>query len=172
MLSHRRIVNRARRRARTVLAAVPAPYPWSLDNWVDRLEQHRGRPIDLVEMVYTPGGPVGAWRARPDRDLIIYAVNTSLVHQDFVALHEIAHMLCGHRGRCLISPEQAARHAPDLGEAALEHLFGRATTDEEELEAETMATALLSAATTPPAIDPAATDEAARRARRAMEVFG
>lgn len=46
------VVERARRRADRLLAAVPPPHPWSLDDWVDSLEVHRGRQIDFVAMVY------------------------------------------------------------------------------------------------------------------------
>lgn len=166
----RRVARRARRRAMATLAAVPLPQPWSLDSWVDALEEYRGRGIDLVEMTYRPGGPVGAWRCSPERDVIAYCANTSVWHQDYIALHEIAHMLSAHRGTCVVSTQEVTRRAPDLGAAALEHLLTRVTTDNEELEAETMATVIHEAATAPlPMIDPGAAQ--AQRARRVSEVF-
>lgn len=168
----RRVRQRARRQAAATLAATPLPRPWALDDWVDALEQQHHRPIDLVPMVYEPGGPIGAWRALPDRDVIAYAANTSLWHQDYVAVHEIAHMVSGHQGRCMMSAREAVDHGPELGDAALQHLLTRVTTDTEEVEAETIATIVLAEATvTPPMIDPTTGGRPARRARRFSEVF-
>lgn len=168
---HNTVVDRARRRAQDLLAVVPVPRPWSLDDWIDALETHRDRPIDLVEMVYTPGGPVGAWRKRADRDLIAYATNTTLCHQDFTVVHEVGHMICEHRGTCMATA-QARELAPDLSERMLGHLLGRATTDDEELEAETIATVVLAETSMLPMVDPAATPADVAKARRLTEVFG
>ena len=44
---------RARDRVRDLLRHVPPPRPWSMNAWLDRLERHRGRDIDLIAAPWT-----------------------------------------------------------------------------------------------------------------------
>lgn len=48
-------------------------------------------------------------------------------------------MISQHRGRCVLSEDEAQRIAPDLAPAALAHLLDRTTGQAEEREAETIA---------------------------------
>lgn len=164
---------RARRRVRALLRAVPPPRPWSMNAWIDRLERHRGRDIDLLAVRYAPGQPSGAWQRHDSYDLVAYADGTSSLHQDHIIAHEIAHVLCEHRGDCVLSEADAARVAPDLSAHLLSHLLTRVTTDADEYEAELMAVLLLSAATSDDApVRPEASGPAAERARRFASVLG
>ncbi|EHR62373.1 hypothetical protein [Saccharomonospora cyanea] len=122
-----------------VLEATGVPQPWSINDWLDRLERVRGRDIDLCAVTWSPGDPTGAWQSRRDHDLIAYPGNTAGFHQDHIILHEIGHMLFEHTGRCALSDEEAHRLAPSLRPSAFAHLFGRATAAEEEYEAEQFA---------------------------------
>ncbi|MFD8492800.1 ImmA/IrrE family metallo-endopeptidase [Amycolatopsis sp. NPDC059657] len=115
---------------------VGIPDPWDINAFLDALEQHRGRQIDLCALSWTLGASAGAWRAYPDHDVIAYSENTSPVHQDAIILHEIGHMIAGHRGRCVLSVEQAHLRAPDLAPAAFVHMLERADAAAEEQEAE------------------------------------
>lgn len=126
-------------RVDTLLQDVRLPVPWNIDTFIDRLERARGREIDLCEVTWSLGESTGAWQARPDRDVIAYATNTSALHQDHVILHEIGHMLQGHRGQCVLSVSEAQRRAPDLTLTALTHLLDRVTVGGEEREAELFA---------------------------------
>ncbi|MBC3192748.1 hypothetical protein H7X46_16915 [Pseudonocardia sp. C8] len=126
------------------------PRPFDLNTLLDRVEAHRGRPIELHATRVT-GGPCGLWLRQADQDVIVYAENTSTVHQTHIVLHEIGHMVCAHRGACdlpldsltdLVSPERAQ---------LAEHMLRRSTYGtEEEQEAEMVATLLRLAAETPP----------------------
>ncbi|WP_033294329.1 hypothetical protein [Amycolatopsis jejuensis] len=164
---------RARTRVRDLLRDVPAPQPWSMNAWIDRLEQHRGRDIDLVAVDYAPGQPSGAWQRHDDFDLIAYASSTSVLHQDHIIAHEIAHLLCEHQGECVLTEAEAAAVAPDLSADLLSHLLTRVTTDGDEYEAELIAVFLMSAATSDDVpLRPGASGPAADRARRFASLLG
>lgn len=130
-------------RVRRLLQHVALPDPWDINEFCDRLEQHRGREIDLVGVAWTAGDSTGAWQPRQSYDIIGYAANTSPVHQDHIILHEIGHMISAHRGRCVLSASHTQRLAPDLAPAAFAHLLGSTSADADEHEAETIATMIL-----------------------------
>lgn len=116
------------------------PRPFDLDELLDRIERHRGRPIDLHPTRVT-GGPCGLWLRRGDVDVIVYAENTSTVHQTHIVLHEIGHLVCDHRGACDLELGTVADLvAPDRTRLA-EHMLTRSTygTDDEQ-EAEMVGT--------------------------------
>lgn len=136
---------RCERRVRELVTHVGLPDPWSINEFLDRLEHHRGgREIDLLAVQWTPGESAGAWRAYTDHDVIAYSENTSAIHQDAIILHELAHMLAGHQGRCILSEEEAQRRAPDLAPAAFTHILERVNGPSEEHEAEMTAIMVLS----------------------------
>lgn len=130
-------------RVRGLIRDVGLPDPWDIDQFLDRLEAHRGRAIDLCPVRWTPGESSGAWRAYPDHDVIAYSENTSGFHQDAIILHEVGHMVAGHQGRCVLSVDEAQRRAPDLSPAAFAHLLERVNLRSEEQEAELTARLLL-----------------------------
>jgi hypothetical protein len=127
---------RCRRRVRTLDREVGIPNPWDINAFLDGLERYRGRQIDLCALSWIRGASAGAWRAYPDHDVIAYSENTSPVHQDAIILHEIGHMIAGHRGRCVLSIEQAQLQAPDLAPAAFVHMLERTDATAAEQEAE------------------------------------
>jgi hypothetical protein len=130
---------RCHQRVNDLLSHIGLPYPWDINQFLDRLERHRGRDIDLCAISWSPGNSCGAWQQYPDYDVIAYAVNTSSFHQDHIILHEIGHMISQHRGRCVLSHEEAQRIAPDLAPTALAHLLDPSGGPVEEHEAETIA---------------------------------
>ncbi|WP_019854328.1 ImmA/IrrE family metallo-endopeptidase [Actinopolyspora mortivallis] len=119
------------------------PHPWDIDDFLDRLEEHRDREIDLVAVPWTLGDSTGAWQRRENYDVIGYAENTTAVHQDHIILHEIGHVISNHRGRCVLSAQEAQQRAPSLAPAAFAHLLDRVSAAAEEHEAETIATMIL-----------------------------
>lgn len=143
---------RCQRRVEELVARTGVPVPWCMDSWLDRLEFDRGRPIDLCAIKWTQGDAFGAWRAQHDHDVIAYPANTSGPHQDHIILHEVAHMVCGHRGKCILSNEDAQRLAPDLHPAAFAHLLDRATGADDEQEAELLASLLYQRLTRAPQV--------------------
>ncbi|WP_239154830.1 ImmA/IrrE family metallo-endopeptidase [Amycolatopsis sp. FDAARGOS 1241] len=102
----------ARIRMRDVLRDVPPRCPWSMNAWIDRLERRRRRDIDLMAVDYAPGRPSGAWQRREDYELIAYTAGTSPMHQGHIIAHELGHLLCEHRGVCLVSDAGRRRWRP------------------------------------------------------------
>jgi hypothetical protein len=130
---------RCQQRVHDLLSRTGVPHPWDINQFLDRLERHRGRDIDLCAVTWHPGVSCGAWLPRSDHDVIAYAQNTSGFHQDHIILHEVGHMISQHRGRCVLSDEEAQRIAPDLAPAAFAHLLDRSGAQAEEHEAEMIA---------------------------------
>lgn len=126
-----------------LLRHVHLPNPWDINQWLDHLERHRSRDIDLCPVPWTLGDSTGAWQRRPDHDVIAYAENTSSIHQDHIILHEVGHLIANHRGRCVLSVQKAQELAPSLAPPAFAHLLDRVTVQAEEAEAETIATIIL-----------------------------
>lgn len=168
-----RLRARCRQQVNHLLGHTGIPDPWDINEFLDRLELHRGRDIDLCAITWSPGDSCGAWQQHPDHDVIAYAENTSGFHQDHIILHEVGHMISQHRGRCVFSQEQAQRIAPDLTPVALAHLLDRSGAQAEEHEAETIAVLIHQRARVrpQPAIDvlPPAADE---RLARVAQIFG
>jgi Zn-dependent peptidase ImmA (M78 family) len=126
-----------------LLQQVALPNPWDANEFLNQLERHRGREIDLCAVPWSFGDGTGAWKRAADYDLIAYAANTTSIHQDHIILHEVGHMVFDHRGRCVLSQQQAHRLAPHLQPAAFAHLLNGTSHRSEEAEAETFATMIL-----------------------------
>ena len=84
---------RCRQRVDDLLGHTGIPDPWDVNEFLDRLERHRRRDIDLCAITWSPGNSCGAWQQHPDHDVIAYAENTSGFHQDHIILHEVGHMI-------------------------------------------------------------------------------
>lgn len=73
-------------------------YPFdqfSIDHFVQHVQQLRNRPILCVPYAFSPGIS-GAWIYGSRIDFIFYRSNTHRIHQNHIILHEIAHMLLNH----------------------------------------------------------------------------
>lgn len=150
------------------------PRPFDLDELLDRIERHRDRPIDLHATRVT-GGPCGLWLRRADTDVIVYAENTSTVHQTHIVLHEIGHMVCEHRGACALDLSSLGGLVDPARARLAEHMLSRSTygTDDEQ-EAEMVGTLIRLAADTPPEdlVDGRATDAESGLYHRIADLFG
>ncbi len=73
------------------------PVPFDLGQFVAALERQRARPIRLRPFSSAPGCPRGLWIGTADADYIYHEAGTTPFHATHIALHEIAHMLLGHR---------------------------------------------------------------------------
>ncbi|MFJ8966659.1 hypothetical protein ACIRG5_45420 [Lentzea sp. NPDC102401] len=99
----RAVRRRVGRIADDLLHAVAVPNPFDLGGFCAALAEHRGRPLTLVGLRTLLGDkPVpaqfsGLWLAGPDVDYLFYDDTTTPLHQRTSVLHEIAHMVLGHR---------------------------------------------------------------------------
>lgn len=131
---------------RTLDHRVGIPTPWDLNTFLDRLEQDRGRPIELIPFTATvPGALCGIWVGTDSLDLIYHEEATSVLHQDHIILHEIAHMICEHTGTTLLKAEHVrSMLQTDAIKDQVQTVLGRgAYTAVEEQEAELVATLIL-----------------------------
>jgi Zn-dependent peptidase ImmA (M78 family) len=112
-----------------------------------KLGEQRGRPIRLVEHPIPVPGPFGVWIATETADYVLYQQHTSRSHQDHIVLHEIGHMIAGHRGEEQdneIIEGLLPGAEPGAARKAVPTLMSRTSYDDEhELEAETVATIIL-----------------------------
>jgi hypothetical protein len=156
-------------------ANIGIPRPLDVDVLLDRLEQHRGRPIDLHPTTRVAGGTCGMWIRERDRDVIAYAEQTSPLHQDHIILHEIGHMISEHRGECLLTVGDAQLLAPHVRPELIEHLFARsAYSSAEEQEAEMIGSLIQQYASTPTVqlTDRPLPSRTAERLARVADIFG
>lgn len=152
--------------------------PWDINTFLDRLEQDRGRPIELVPFTApVPGALCGIWVSTDSMDLIYHEEATSPFHQDHIILHEIGHMVCEHTGTDLSHTDHVrGLLATDLIRGQLKTVLGRgAYSAVEEQEAELVATLILERAARPaPAARavPAASPEVAATQQRIESLWG
>ncbi len=89
------------------------------------------------------GGVSGAWVAMPSVDIVFFEEQTSPLHRQHVILHELSHILCDHRGIATgVEGLQSLLHATATIER-LRALQRNHYSDEEEQEAEILASLIL-----------------------------
>lgn len=156
-----------------ILRDLDIPAPFDLGLFVTWLGHRRGRIIRLRS--FRPGAdmPCGLWIGTAEADFIYYEAATTSFHQTHIVMHEIAHMLLGHRDRTLAWQGAARPLAPDLDPALIRLILGRgAYGAAEEGEAETLASLILQQPGDPAGSLPAAGCEDARVLGRLQQVWG
>lgn len=121
---------------------------WELKAFCDAVAQHRGRPIELLPHDMPNEGPDGIFQPLGSVDVVIYDRNTTVLHQEQIVLHELGHLLLGHKGHSVVGALPPALTAL-LGTNAqgAEHdveprLHRDAYSDDQELQAEYAASML------------------------------
>ncbi len=94
------------------------------------------------------------WLAWQDVDVVVYAADASHAYQDHIIVHELAHILCGHRTADDPIAQGADTLFPDLDpQLVRDVLYRSAYTDPQEREAEMIASLFLKqAASGPPEV--------------------
>src|SRR5580658_71221 len=138
----------AKARYATIVRGLDLPVPFDLGQFVVGLERQRERPIRLRPFRSGPGCPCGLWIGTADADYVYHEAGTTSFHATHIAVHELAHMLLGHRHgeawEWLIGIL-----APDVDQTLIQLILGRgAYSTAEEREAETLASLILSSAAT------------------------
>ncbi|MEW1859807.1 MULTISPECIES: ParH-like protein [unclassified Streptomyces] len=128
------------------------PRPFDELALIARLAARRGRPIELIPVDALPNLPCGLLMVTDQADCIVYATDTSTLHQRHILLHEAAHLVCGH-DRVEPVPGAGGRDVPPGSRALLPHLpdalvrrvLGRTVYSEpQEHEAELLASLICS----------------------------
>ena len=104
-----------------------APRPWNLDTFLQRLSASIGRRI-VVETADMPPEMTGVWLSTAATDYIFVTSNADCTRRFTIVVHEIVHILLGHR-----QSTDRGSHIGKLGFAA-----------EPERDAELVATAFVS----------------------------
>jgi hypothetical protein len=171
-----------RRRCRKLLNELGIRPPLDVQELCRRVGQKRGKPIRPVAHAIPVPGPFGAWITTSSADYILYQRETSRAHQDHIVLHELGHILAGHRsdeeddallGQLYPGVNPSALHGqyPDLAPDAVRRALRRTSYDsEQEREAETVATIILEWASVLDSVGPppASSDAAAQRMGTAL----
>ncbi|MEV7004666.1 hypothetical protein AB0N62_44895 [Streptomyces sp. NPDC093982] len=125
-----------------MLGAIDIPHPFGIEVFCERIAAQRGRPLHLHSVPGVSGtdAPCGVWIATENADHIFHEAATSPLHQDHIILHEIGHMLLGHRS--ILDGVQTAGSGlfPDIDPVTVVSLLTRASYGtEDERDAERLA---------------------------------
>jgi hypothetical protein len=141
----RRDLRTVQRRCASRLAELQLPPIADMRQLCAHLAARRDRPIHLVAMALHAGRPCGIWLRLPEMDVIAYESDTNPMHQDHIVAHELAHLVCDHTSLNGAGLNGAGLLFPDLDPSMVSALLHRSNyCDQQELEAETMASLLLS----------------------------
>jgi hypothetical protein len=144
-----------RQRCRALLTALDIRPPLDVVELCRRVGESRGKPIRLVEHPIPVPGPFGVWITTESADYILFQQETSKAHQNHIVLHELGHILAGHRSDeeddLLLAelypdlePDVVRQEYPDLAPEAVRRALRRTSYDTaQEREAETVATIIL-----------------------------
>jgi hypothetical protein len=163
-----------RRRCRRLLNELDIRPPLDVHELCRRVGQRRGKPIRPVAHPIPVPGPFGAWITTDTADYILYQQETTKAHQGHIILHELGHILAGHRGDddddALFGDSLRGQY-PDLAPDAVRRALRRTSYDTaHEREAETVATIILEWASVLDSVGPpaASSDAAAQRMGTAL----
>jgi hypothetical protein len=129
----------------STLEPVSAGSRWELPVFCEAVARHRGRPIELVPHDMPNEGPDGIFQGLGSVDVVIYDQNTTVLHQEQIVLHELGHLLLGHKGGSVVGalpPALTALLDTDAGGDRPPRLHRDTYSDRQELEAEYAASML------------------------------
>ncbi|GAA4227638.1 hypothetical protein GCM10022254_15820 [Actinomadura meridiana] len=121
------------------------PVPWDLEEFCARVAEHTGRVLTVMPPIpAVPGGPCGLYIPTDGADYVFAVGGTSRYHREHVLLHEVGHLLCGHKGGALQATDLAEYLVPGLDAGMVKSMLGRtAYNDVQEQQAEYFATLVM-----------------------------
>ncbi|MEU3469247.1 hypothetical protein ABZ716_15190 [Streptomyces sp. NPDC006687] len=169
----RRRLKKVRRTCEGLLAEWGMEHGCGIDELHAYLSAQRGRPIHLIPTAFPERHLFGIWLKTDDFDIIAFEKAASASHKEHIIAHELAHIAFDHKGSLRLDQTGPAAQEPDgtgatggasgaggaggAGEAGL--LFSEVDpeavrgvlmrsrySDDEEQEAETMASLILARA--------------------------
>src|SRR5664279_257896 len=120
--------------AAEMVATVPLPQPFSMSDYLRRIEALRATRIfvEPAAGLLPPGAPCGLWVHIDGTDFIFHAPSSSPAYVDHIVRHELGHLLWEHTGSAGLSEEYVARLLPDLDPAMAVKVLGRASYNTEQ----------------------------------------
>lgn len=131
-----------RRRCEARLRHVTIPIPFDIATFTETVANRRGRPIALKPITLN-GEVSGAWVAMPSVDIVFFEERTSPLHRLHIMLHELSHILCDHYGIALDVDGLQSLLRSTVPVERLRALQRNQYSDEEEQEAEVLASLIL-----------------------------
>lgn len=133
-----------RRSCEALVAALDVPSPFQLGEFCRSLGESRGKPITLLPTPMVFGNLCGLWLGTAKADYVFYEENTSRLHQQHIVCHELGHILCEHPVKKTLGADIASALTPVVEPGEVQRVLGRETySDDQEFEAELIATAIL-----------------------------
>ncbi|MFF6958328.1 ParH-like protein [Streptomyces sp. NPDC008317] len=131
-------------RCQRTVEGLDLPNPFDATVFIGMLAVARGRPIELVPVSSRPHTPCGLLVTTDHGDCILYAADTSALHQQHILLHEAAHLVCGHHETAPAASAAAQVLLPHLSSSLVQRVLGRSVyTEPQEQEAELVASLIL-----------------------------
>jgi hypothetical protein len=127
-----------------IAAGLTIPDPWDFGVFVNALSAEHGRRIELIPVITGPGLPCGLLVSTDRTEYILYAADTTPLHQLHIQCHEVAHLLRGHTATTALDTQFAALLMPSLSTSLIERVLGRTVySAEEEHDAELLASLIM-----------------------------
>ncbi|MGW3951213.1 ParH-like protein [Streptomyces sp. NPDC004752] len=160
-------------RCRRLVEDLDLPSPFDTGVFIGMLARARGRPIELVPVTARPHLPCGLLVSTDGADRIVYPADTTLLHQQHIQLHEVAHLLCGHHETTPAASSAAEVLLPHLPASLIHRVLGRTVyTEPQEQEAELVASLILNRAAQLDRTGAAAASPAGSEEARLRSLFG
>lgn len=117
--------------------------PLDVPELCEALGRRRGKPIVLRPCPLPVPGPLGLWVSTPDADVVLYLESATRLHRDHIVLHEVGHILADHASPGSLEERWEAL-LPGIKASAVRRILQRCTyDDEQEYEAELVATIVM-----------------------------
>ncbi|AZM92008.1 MULTISPECIES: hypothetical protein [Streptomyces] len=155
----RRRLKKVRHTCEALLSEWGMEHGCGIDELHAYLSEQRGRPIHLIPTAFPERHLFGIWLKTDDFDIIAFEKAASASHKEHIIAHELAHIAFDHDGSVQLD-QPGAGPSPAAGQGDPGELFSDVDpeavrgvlmrsrySDDEEQEAETMASLILARAT-------------------------
>ncbi|NMD58002.1 ImmA/IrrE family metallo-endopeptidase [Tsukamurella columbiensis] len=98
---------RARQNASIALDSIEFRRPWTIEAFVMQVSIDRARPVIVMDNNLLVGATrtTGFWRPTSTADYIHVSADVSEQAKEFIILHELGHILCGHPRPAVSGPD-------------------------------------------------------------------
>ncbi|MFF4183197.1 hypothetical protein ACFYZ9_08405 [Streptomyces sp. NPDC001691] len=144
----RRRLKKVRQTCEALLADWGMEHGCGIDELHRYLSTQNQRPIHLIPMPFPERHLFGLWLKLDEFDIIAYEKAASPSHKEHIIAHELSHIAFAHRGSVEFDRSDTSQLFTDVEPAVVQSMLMRSRySDDEEQEAETMASLILARAT-------------------------
>ncbi|MCX5193502.1 toxin [Streptomyces sp. NBC_00249] len=143
----RRRLKKVRRTCEALLAEWGMERGCGIDELHGYLSEQRRRPIHLISTPFPERHLFGIWLKLDDFDVIAFEAAASASHKEHIIAHELAHIALEHSGSVQLDRTDPSTLFSDVDPETVRSVLMRSRySDDEEQEAETMASLILARA--------------------------